>query len=99
MNEYGDERFLLTVSMPATYECGGIKGRSAFMWDRRRSLMTRGGPGEVIVFQERLGLHAPFHRAGHEALEKAMRRKGYQAQQLYMWAKRVGDCLELEYVH
>ena len=102
-NEYGPHTFLVCVNRPANYAAGegmpGIvpsRGTTVFVWDRRRSLFIRNGPGDSAVAIARGEAPIPVHKAGHEMLCGMVRMLGIQQQVLYLWAKRVGDCLELE---
>ncbi|KAI0311543.1 hypothetical protein OF83DRAFT_1287480 [Amylostereum chailletii] len=95
-NEYGEERFILRVNMPFDYAVGAHKGQTMFVWDRRRSLCARAGPGEVLLARERGTSVIPFDRAGHARLMELVRRRGVQGQALFVWGKRVGDCAEID---
>lgn len=97
-NEYGDERFVLKAARPATYTVNGkTKGLTIFFFDRRRSMQLRTGPGDVIFAEEmKLGTPIPFDAQGHQKLLKLMMERGFQGQVLYLWAKRIGDCVEIE---
>ncbi|KAI0311544.1 hypothetical protein OF83DRAFT_1166299 [Amylostereum chailletii] len=95
-NEYGEKRFMLRVHMPPDYAVGAVKGQSMFVWDRRRSLCARAGPGEVLFAREQGTSEIPFDRAGHAKLMGLVRRGGVQGQVMFVWGKRVGDCVEIE---
>ena len=90
--------------MPLDYVTGEMpgaqanKGTAMFVWDRRRSISARTGPGDVEVAKYLKEPPVPFHRDGHRMMTQLIRRVGLHGQILFMWAKRVGDCLELEYV-
>lgn len=74
-----------------------FKGQTVILFDRRRSFQVRTGPGDPVVAQERgLGVRIPFNAEGHQKFAKLVAAKGIQRQLLYLWARRIGDCLELE---
>lgn len=56
----------------------------------------RGGPDDVIVAKERLKKIVPFDKEGHIKLVRLLREKGLEKQALFLWAKRIGDTLEIE---
>ncbi|KAK0459335.1 uncharacterized protein EV420DRAFT_1539644 [Desarmillaria tabescens] len=100
-NEYGDERFLLRTQMPPDYshEGGKYKGQSIFCFDRRRSIMVRTSPGDPPMARERgWPLRIPFHPEGHKRYTQVIKTKGIQGQLIYLWAKRVGDAVEIDLV-
>ncbi|PBK86557.1 hypothetical protein ARMGADRAFT_1047817 [Armillaria gallica] len=100
-NEYGDERFLLRTQMPADYshEGGRYKGQTVFCFDRRRSMMVRTSPGDPPMARERgWPLQIPFHPEGHKRYMQVIKAKGIQGQLIYLWAKRVGDAVEIDLV-
>ncbi|KAF9030311.1 hypothetical protein BDZ89DRAFT_672575 [Hymenopellis radicata] len=97
-NEYGNERFLVSTQMPATYSHNGqYQGQTVFLWDRRRSILLRTSPGDPPMARERgMPFEIPFHPQGYANYVKAVRQKGRQRQFIHLWAKRVGDCIELD---
>ncbi|KAK0454289.1 hypothetical protein EV421DRAFT_409130 [Armillaria borealis] len=100
-NEYGDERFLLRTQMPADYshDGGRYKGQTIFCFDRRRSMMVRTSPGDPPMARERgWPLQIPFHLEGHKRYTQVIKAKGIQGQLIYLWAKRVGDAVEIDLV-
>ena len=50
----------------------------------------------MIIAKERSNRVIPFDKAGHIKFMKLLREKGIQRQLLFMWAKRIGDTLEIE---
>lgn len=56
----------------------------------------RGGPDDAIVAKERLKKIVPFDKEGHIKLVRLLREKGLEKQALFLWAKRIGDTLEIE---
>ena len=85
------------VRMQAPPDYGGkYRGQTIFLFDRRRSLFIRGGPDDVIIAKERSNRVIPFDKEGHIKFMKLLREKGIQRQLLFMWAKRIGDALEIE---
>ncbi|KAK7677844.1 hypothetical protein QCA50_019156 [Cerrena zonata] len=98
-NEYGDERFILKATRPLDYTVNGMaKGLTIILFDRRRSIQMRTGPGDVM-FAEKTKLASgpiPFDVQGHQNLVKLMIEKGLYGQLIYLWAKRIGDCVELD---
>lgn len=98
-NEYGNERFLVLTQMPITYSHmgGRYRGQTIMFWDRRRSILARTSPGDPPMAKERgWPYQIPFHPQGYAKYVRLVRSKGVQGQQLHLWAKRVGDCLEFE---
>ncbi|KAK7677848.1 hypothetical protein QCA50_019160 [Cerrena zonata] len=98
-NEYGNERFILEASRPLDYMVDGMtKGLTILMFDRRRSMQLRTGP-EDVIFAEKMKLAAltPFDVRGHQKLVNLMKEKSLYGQVLYLWAKRIGDCVEIEF--
>lgn len=98
LNEYGRERFQVRVQAPPdwTVDGGKYRGQTIFLCDRRRSLFVRGSPDDVIVAKERLKKLIPFDKEGHIKLVRLLREKGLEKQLLFLWAKRIGDTLEIE---
>lgn len=98
-NEYGATRFIVRLTMPLDYAVGsGVeKGRTVFIWDRRRSMLLRCGPGDVKTALLRNEKPPPHHVSGHAEVERLVRAKGLQKQLLYLWARRIGDVIEIEY--
>ena len=99
LNEYGTTRFIVRLAMPFDYAVGsGVQGgRTVFIWDCRRSMLLRCGPGDVKTVLERNQKPPPLHVSGHAEVERLLRAKGLQKQLLYLWAKRIGDVIEIEY--
>ncbi len=97
-NEYGRERFQVRVQAPPQYTVDGGRypGQTVFLFDRRRSLFARGGPDDVIAIKERAGKVVPFDKEGHVKLMRLVRAQGLGRQLLYLWARRIGDTLEIE---
>ncbi|KAF8911324.1 hypothetical protein CPB85DRAFT_1253002 [Mucidula mucida] len=97
-NEYGNERFLVSTQMPATYSHNSqYQGQTVFLWDRRRSILLRTAPGDPPMARQRgWPFEIPFHPQGYANYVKAVRQKGRHRQFIYLWAKRVEDCIELE---
>ncbi|KAG9222180.1 hypothetical protein CCMSSC00406_0009007 [Pleurotus cornucopiae] len=98
-NEYGSTRFVVRTLKPPGYSHmgGKFQGETVFLWDRRRSLCCRTGPGEQPVAKElKLGYDIPFHAKGYAEYRSLLMQKGYRNQLIYLYARRVGDCLELE---
>lgn len=107
-NEYGTERFICRALMPnagvsqwdphqgrvVTYGSGA---GTAVLYDRRRSVMVRLGPQEAgkALLQ---GIVIPFHEAGYRQFAEVVKKRGIQGQLLYVWVRRVGDCVEVEWV-
>lgn len=94
-NEYGEARFVCRAQLPragsAMWDPVQARmvqydaGRAAFFCDRRRSVQVRVRLEDI-----------PFHEAGFKQFATLMARRGAQSELLYLWAKRVGDCLEIE---
>ena len=97
-NEYGDKRFMIRVNVPLDYcsDGGRNRGQTIFLFDRRRSIFVRGGPDDILIAKQRENKVVPFDKEGHKKLMMIMREKGIQRQLLFMWAKRIGDTLEIE---
>jgi hypothetical protein len=105
-NEYGTERFicrtLLTNAGKGQWDPHQGKivyydqgAGTAFLHDRRRSVVVRVGPQEPAKARVH-GVNIPFHAAGYQKFAEAVRTRGVQGQLLYVWVRRVGDCLEVE---
>ncbi|KAJ6526578.1 hypothetical protein DFH09DRAFT_168768 [Mycena vulgaris] len=105
-NEYGTERFMCRAILPNAgkaqwdphqekvvyYDAGG---GMVFLADRRRSVMVRLAPDEppkALVH----GIVIPFHAAGYRQFSDVVRKRGVQGQLLYVWVRRVGDCIEVD---
>ncbi len=73
---------------------GQYQGQTVFLWDRRRSRTSPGDP--PMARQRGWPFEIPFHPQGYANYVKAVRQKGRHRQFIYLWAKRVGDCIELE---
>jgi hypothetical protein len=69
-------------------------GGLAFLYDRRRSVIVKVGPQEPGKARVH-GAEIPFHNAGYRELE-VVRERGVQGQLLYVWVRRIGDCIEVE---
>ncbi|KAJ6614637.1 hypothetical protein B0H10DRAFT_1916467 [Mycena sp. CBHHK59/15] len=105
-NEYGTERFICRAVLANAgkgqwdphkgktvfYERGG---GTAFLYDRRRSVMVRLGPQEPVNALVH-GVVIPFHEAGYRQFALVVQKHGLQGQLLYMWTRRVGDCIEVD---
>lgn len=98
-NEYNTARFVVRVQMPPDYVAGGLtklRGTTLFIVDRRRSLFVRIGPADVAFAKQQEGTVVPFDTAGYEQFRRVLAQKGRAGQLIYLWAKRVGDCLEID---
>ncbi|KAL0952185.1 hypothetical protein HGRIS_008797 [Hohenbuehelia grisea] len=97
-NEYGNERFIVrTFKDPNYSHNGSYKGQTMFLWDRRRSVLLRSSPGDPPMAKERgWPFEIPFHADGHQQYCRLLSSRGYRGQLIYLWARRVGDCLELD---
>lgn len=107
-NQYGSERFMCRALLAeggkgqwdphqgktVWYDQGtGI----AMLHDRRRSVLVRFGPQEPAKARAIAPeINLPFHEAGYRQFAKVMKEKGVYGQLLYVWARRVGDCIEVE---
>ncbi|KAJ7682043.1 hypothetical protein DFH06DRAFT_1160063 [Mycena polygramma] len=105
-NQYGEERFLCRAiladagkgqwdphQMKVVYYDQG--GGTAFLYDRRRSVFVRFGPqepGKALVH----GVVIPFHQTGYRQFVEVVRERGVQGQLIYVWVRRVGDCIEVD---
>ncbi|KAF8586461.1 hypothetical protein K439DRAFT_1340929 [Ramaria rubella] len=86
-NEYGDDRFVCrAILMPQ----GGV-----YLCDRRRSVLVRVLEADRCVASQQ-GMVVPFHQEGYRKFVKLIIQKVHGKQILYVWAKRVGDCIEVE---
>ncbi|KAJ7619519.1 hypothetical protein FB45DRAFT_1062907 [Roridomyces roridus] len=85
-NEYGTERFVCRAL---------LIGTMAFVYDRRRTVLVRFGPQEPAKAMMQ-GVALPFHDNGYRQFVQLMREKGLQGQLLYVWVRRVGDCVEVD---
>jgi hypothetical protein len=100
VNEYGAERFMCR----AIWKTQGEE-RVAFhyertytvasLYDRKRSVLVRFGPKEADEALER-GIAIPFHEAGYRQFTEVIHTHGSQSQSMYLWVRRVGDCIEVE---
>ncbi|KAI0085924.1 hypothetical protein BDY19DRAFT_963725 [Irpex rosettiformis] len=97
-NEYGNNRFMIRIQAPPEYAVdeGKYKGQTIFLFDRRRSIFVRNGPDDVLVAKKRSNRSIPFDKEGHIKFMKLVRSKGLAKQLLYLWAKRIGDTLEID---
>ncbi|KZV74815.1 hypothetical protein PENSPDRAFT_647598 [Peniophora sp. CONT] len=98
-NVYGDERFILRIHRALEYAAGDLpqyKGQTVFMTDRRHSIFVRTGPGDVAVAKMRSNVNLPLDRAAWPELLEVVKAKGLLGQVIYLWAKRIGDCLEID---
>jgi hypothetical protein len=105
-NQYGPERFVCRAILANAgkgqwdphqgkvvyYDQGS---GTAVLYDRRRSVIVRLGPQEPAKAMVH-GVVIPFHAAGYRQFAEFVREKGVQGQLLYVWVRRVGDCLEVE---
>ncbi|KAJ7821181.1 hypothetical protein B0H14DRAFT_2831833 [Mycena olivaceomarginata] len=107
-NQYGGERFMCRALLAeggkgqwdphqgktVWYDQGtGI----AMLHDRRRSVLVRFGPQEPAKARAIAPeINLPFHEAGYRQFAKVMKEKGVYGQLLYVWARRVGDCIEVD---
>ncbi|KAJ7079575.1 hypothetical protein B0H15DRAFT_858273 [Mycena belliarum] len=105
-NEYGTERFICRAILPNAgkaqwdphqgkvvyYDRGG---GTAVLWDRRRSIIVRLAPEEPPQALKS-GIVIPFHDAGYQQFRQVLQKHGIQGQLLYVWVRRVGDCIEVD---
>ncbi|KAJ7922352.1 hypothetical protein B0H13DRAFT_2267582 [Mycena leptocephala] len=105
-NQYGPERFVCRAILANAgkgqwdphqgkvvyYDQGS---GTAVLYDRRRSVIVRLGPQEPVKAMVH-GVVIPFHAAGYRQFAEFVREKGVQGQLLYVWVRRVGDCLEVD---
>ncbi|KAJ7145820.1 hypothetical protein C8R44DRAFT_755959 [Mycena epipterygia] len=105
-NEYGTERFICRAVLAnegkgqwdphqekvVYYDRGA---GTAFLYDRRRSVMVRLGPQEPAKALVH-GVVIPFHEAGYRQFAEVVQKRGLQGQLLYVWVRRVGDCIEVD---
>lgn len=100
-NEHGAARFMVKIRMPPDYVTADQvqhRGSTLFIVDRRHSLFVRTGPGDSAFHKQRTGKALPFHAAGYTQFRTLLQSRGVAGQLIYLWAKRVGDCLEIECV-
>ncbi|EJD48437.1 hypothetical protein AURDEDRAFT_85720 [Auricularia subglabra TFB-10046 SS5] len=98
-NEYAGARFVVRIQMPPDYVSGELeklRGTTVFIVDRRRSLFVRTGPADVAYAKKQESAVLPFDTAGYEQFRRLVVQKGYRGQLIYLWAKRMGDCMELD---
>lgn len=98
---YGNECFMVRIHNVPDYAAGDLpqyKGQTVFINDRRHGIFVRTGPGDAAVVKMRSNIDIPLDRAAWPELLKVVKTKGLLGQVIYLWAKRVGDCLEIEYV-
>ncbi|KAF4606106.1 hypothetical protein EYR38_000151 [Pleurotus pulmonarius] len=97
-NEYGETRFIVQTRIELGYKrTGSIGGEAVFMWDRRRSLWCRTGPGERPSSRDpKLAHEIPFHANGYAEYSTLLMQRGHQNQLIYLYARRIGDCIELD---
>lgn len=107
-NQYGGERFMCRAVLQnmgkgqwdpyqgkVVYHDQG--GGTAFMYDRRRSVIVRLGPQEPAKAKAVApDVDIPFHETGYRQFAQVVRERGVQGQLLFVWARRVGDCIEIE---
>ncbi|KAF8527758.1 hypothetical protein JB92DRAFT_3210160 [Gautieria morchelliformis] len=89
-NEYGDERFVCFAILRLVGPSISIT-----MFDRRRSVLVMAGHTEHRAAME-AGITIPFDKEGYSKFVKLIQKKGHGFQLLYVWVKRVGDCLEVD---
>ncbi|KAJ7784136.1 hypothetical protein B0H16DRAFT_1491438 [Mycena metata] len=105
-NQYGPERFICRAQLSQAgkgqwdphqqrmvwyHQNEGI----VFLYDRRRSVLMRVGPQEpakALVHNVVL----PFHAAGYRQFAEVIQKRGIQGQLLFVWVRRVGDCIEVD---
>lgn len=90
---------MLKLQVPPDYVAGELtqhRGTTVFIVDRRRSLFARTGPGDFAFALQQTGQPIPFHEAGYNKFRILLRMRGIQNQVIYLWARRLGDCFELE---
>ncbi|KAJ7145819.1 hypothetical protein C8R44DRAFT_655794 [Mycena epipterygia] len=105
-NEYGTERFICRAVLAnegkgqwdphqgkvVYYDRGA---GTAFLYDQRRSVMVRLGPQEPAKALVQ-GVIIPFHEVGYQQFAEVVQKRGLQGQLLYVWVRRVGDCIEVD---
>ncbi|KAJ7777542.1 hypothetical protein DFH07DRAFT_731156 [Mycena maculata] len=105
-NEYGAKRFICRALMPnagtsqwdphqAKMVFYGRGAGTAVFFDRRRSVMVRLGPQEPAQALQQ-GIVIPFHDAGYQKFTQVVQKRGIEGQLLYVWVRRVGDCIEID---
>ncbi|KAJ7855874.1 hypothetical protein B0H14DRAFT_3865091 [Mycena olivaceomarginata] len=87
----GGERFMCRAILANAGKGGG----TAFLYDRRRSVIVRIGPQEPGKARVH-GVEIPFHNAGYRQFAELEVVRGVQGQLLYVWVRRVGDCIEVD---
>ncbi|KAJ6526588.1 hypothetical protein DFH09DRAFT_168796 [Mycena vulgaris] len=105
-NEYGVERFMCRALLAhagegqfdpyqgkVLYHDQG--GGTAYLHDRRRSVIVRLGPQEPAKALVH-GVVIPFHAAGYRQFAEVVQKQGTEGQLLYVWVRRVGDCIEVD---
>jgi len=74
----------------------GMRRPSIVIYDRRRTVIARTGDLMKENLSKR-GITVPFHQDGFTKLAQLIISQGYlRGFSLYVWAKRVGDCIEIE---
>ncbi|KAJ7682907.1 hypothetical protein B0H17DRAFT_986325 [Mycena rosella] len=105
-NEYGTERFICRAILPNAGKAGWDPeqakvvhydqgGGTAVLFDRRRSVIVRLAPEEPPQALKH-GIVIPFHDAGYQQFCQVLRKRGWHGQLLYVWVRRVGDCIEVD---
>lgn len=70
---------------------------TAFLYDYRRSIIMRFGPLQAAKAKAACPeVDIPFHEAGYRQFVQVVRTRAMQGQVLFVWARRVGDCIEIE---
>ncbi|KAJ6542689.1 hypothetical protein B0H19DRAFT_1171458 [Mycena capillaripes] len=100
VNEYGTKRFICRVVWGKRLE-GKIPYHNERMWirmtifDRRRSVVVSVDPKKVHKAKDR-GKVIPFHEIGYQRFLEVIHTHGSQGQSMYVWVRRVGDCIEVD---
>ncbi|KAJ7160733.1 hypothetical protein C8R46DRAFT_1223083 [Mycena filopes] len=107
INEYGSKRFICRAVMESARDAqiahpernprkpSTHKNGMALLYDRRRSVLVRFGLDEARRARER-GSRVPFHDAKYGEFSDVVRKRGLLGHTLYLWVRRVGDCLEID---
>ncbi|KAJ6515258.1 hypothetical protein C8R45DRAFT_1086477 [Mycena sanguinolenta] len=104
-NQYGGQRFMCRAMIAdgglgrwdpdeGKMVCYDQGDGTAVLHDRRRSVIVRLGPQYPLKAREH-GIEIPFHEAGYRQFVQVVREKGWHGQLLYVWVRRVGDCIEV----
>ncbi|KAF8207877.1 hypothetical protein K438DRAFT_1713412 [Mycena galopus ATCC 62051] len=105
-NHYGRERFVCLAILPnaGKAQWDPEEGKMMYydegsgtvvLYDRRRSILVRLGPQDRASAKLQ-GVDIPFHEAGYHQFVAVIRERGFHRQLLYVWVRRVGDCIEID---